>query len=229
LPTRFLALAEEYATIPFMSQLVNHQALSFLMKGTVMGFSIAAPVGPIGVLCIRRSLADGQRMGLVTGLGAATADAAYGCVAGFGLTAISGFLIGQKIWLGLLGGLFLCYLGIRTFMGNPAQGAAESRASGLLSAYLSTLFLTLTNPMTILSFMAVFAGLGLVTSSDYFAASALVGGVFVGSALWWLLLSSSVALLESRLDSDWMRVVNRLSGLVILVFGIYSLSTALLR
>lgn len=212
-----------------MPESVNYAAFTFVLKGLVMGLSIAAPVGPIGVLCIRRSLADGQRMGLVTGLGAATADAAYGCMAGFGLTALSGFLVGQKIWLGLLGGLFLCYLGIRTFMGNPAERAAESRASGLLSAYLSTLFLTLTNPMTILSFMAVFAGLGLVRSSDYFAASAMVGGVFVGSALWWLLLSSSVALFQSRINSDWMRLVNRLSGVVILAFGLYSLSMALLR
>ena len=224
-----LALLREYATIPFMSQLVNHQVLSFLMKGTIIGFSIAAPVGPIGVLCIRRSLAVGQRMGLVTGLGAATADAAYGCVAGFGLTAISGFLVGQKVWLGLLGGLFLCYLGIRTLVSNPAEHAAEVRPGGVLSAFLSTCFLTLTNPMTILSFIAVFAGLGLGKSPDYFAASAMVGGVFVGSALWWLLLSSSVALFQSRLNSDRMRLVNRVSGLVILDFGLYSLSMALLR
>src|SRR5204863_8595800 len=96
-------------------------ALSFMLKGLAIGFSIAAPVGPIGVLCIRRSLAEGRRIGLVTGLGAATADAAYGCVAAFGLTAISGFLVGQRGWLALLGGLFLCYLGIRIFSSRPAE------------------------------------------------------------------------------------------------------------
>src|ERR1051326_105106 len=121
--------------------------LTFLLKGLVIGFSIAAPVGPIGVLCIRRSLTEGRQMGLATGLGAATADAVYGCIAGFGLTAISSFLVGQKVWLGLLGGLFLCYLGIRTFVTKPAEKAAEVGGSGLLSAYLSTLFLTITNPM----------------------------------------------------------------------------------
>jgi len=110
--------------------------LSFLIKGIIIGFSIAAPVGPIGVLCIRRSLADGRHMGLVTGLGAATADALYGCVAGFGLTAISSFLVGQKIWLGFFGGLFLCYLGVRTFITKPVDNPAEIAGNGLLSAYL---------------------------------------------------------------------------------------------
>jgi threonine/homoserine/homoserine lactone efflux protein len=181
---------------------------ALMFKGMIIGFSIAAPVGPIGVLCIRRSLAEGRQMGLATGLGAATADAAYGCIAGFGLTAISSFLVGQKMWLGFLGGLFLCYLGVRTFISKPAEQAAQSRGNGLFSAYLSTLVLTLTNPMTILSFVAVFAGMGLGTVPNYFSAGALVAGVFVGSA-------------------DWMRLVNRVSGVVILTFGLYSLATCL--
>lgn len=203
--------------------------LEFLAKGLLIGLSIAAPVGPIGVLCIRRSLTDGSRIGLATGLGAATADAAYGCIAGFGLTAVSSYLVNQRMWLGVLGGLFLCYLGIRTLVSKPSEQAVGIRKNGLLSAYLSTLFLTLTNPMTILSFVAVFAGLGLGTSSDYFTAITLVAGVFLGSALWWLLLSRGVALFRSRITSGWMRAINRVSGSVILVFGIYSLSTNLLR
>jgi|ERR1022692_1040761 threonine/homoserine/homoserine lactone efflux protein len=204
-------------------------ALIFLLKGMVIGFAIAAPVGPIGVLCIRRSLAEGQHMGLATGLGAATADAAYGSVASFGLTAVSSFLIGQRFWLGLLGGLFLCYLGVRTFLSPPAERPAEIRSGGLLSAYLSTLILTLANPMTILSFLAVFAGFGLGTSPDYLAASALVAGVFIGSALWWLLLSSGVAIFRSRVGFRWMQVANRLSGGLIFAFGLYSLATLLFR
>jgi threonine/homoserine/homoserine lactone efflux protein len=204
-------------------------AFNFLFKGVIIGFSIAAPVGPIGVLCIRRSLAEGQKNGLATGLGAATADAAYGCVAGFGLTVISSFLVGHRFWLGFLGGLFLCYLGIRTFISKPSKQAAEVRGGGLFSAYLSTLFLTLTNPMTILSFVAVFAGFGLGASPDYLSASALVAGVFVGSALWWLLLSSGVALFRSRVSDGWMQAINRLSGGLILAFGLYALSTVLFR
>ena len=204
---------------------LGQMALNLLLKGVVIGFSIAAPVGPIGVLCIRRSLADGPKIGLVTGLGAATADAAYGCVAGFGLTAISSFLFGQKLWLGLLGGLFLCYLGLRTFLSEPAQEAAETEGSGVLAAYVSTLLLTLTNPMTILSFMAVFAGFGLGGSTNYFNAIALVAGVFAGSALWWMLLSSGVGLFRARLGCGWMQAINRLSGGIIMAFGLYALST----
>jgi threonine/homoserine/homoserine lactone efflux protein len=135
--------------------------VEFFIKGLVIGFSIAAPVGPIGLLCIRRSLADGTRAGLVTGLGAATADALYGCIAGFGLTAVSGFMVRQRVWLGLFGGAFLCYLGYRTMASKVADQPAENRAVRMLPAYGSTLVLTLSNPLTILSFAAVFAGLGL--------------------------------------------------------------------
>jgi threonine/homoserine/homoserine lactone efflux protein len=203
-------------------------SLNFMLKGMAIGFAIAAPVGPIGVLCIRRSLAEGRQIGLATGLGAATADAAYGCVAAFGLTTVSGFLVGQRWWLAFLGGLFLCYLGIRTFISKPAEAAAV-RSSGLLSAYFSTLLLTVTNPLTILSFAAVFAGLGLAAIPDYLAASALVAGVFLGSALWWLLLSSGVSLLRSRVGSTWVQTVNRLSGGVLLAFGLYALATSFFR
>ena len=122
-------------------------ALQLFLKGLILGFAIAAPVGPIGVLCIRRSLADGQLSGFATGLGAATADALYGCVAAFGLTAVSGFLVKQQFWLGLIGGIFLCYLGMRTFFAKARSNEENQKASGLLGAYLSTFFLTITNPM----------------------------------------------------------------------------------
>ena len=198
--------------------------LDFFIKGFAIGFAIAAPVGPIGVLCIRRSLAEGRQMGLVTGLGAATADAAYGCVAAFGLTAISGFLVGHQAWLGLVGGVFLCYLGVRTFISKPVEKAVDARGGGLSSAYMSTLFLTLTNPMTIVSFVAVFASLGLATSPNFLNAGLMVAGVFVGSACWWLLLSSGVARLRSQVTPYWMQAVNRASGGVIFAFGLYALS-----
>ena len=196
---------------------------SFLLKGVIIGFSIAAPVGPIAILCIRRSLAQGRRVGLATGLGAATADAVYGCIAGFGVTAISRFLVDQRLWLSAVGGLFLCYLGIRTFVSRPAEQAAEVRDRSLAAAYLSTLALTLTNPMTILSFVAIFAGLGLGASPNYAAATALVAGVFGGSALWWLLLSASVVSLRLLATPNWMRAINRISGATILAFGLYCL------
>src|SRR3954469_17033456 len=135
--------------------------LNFFLRGLAIGFSIAAPVGPIGILCIQRTLLKGRSSGFVSGLGAATADAAYGCVAGFGLMIISNFLTSQQSALRWVGGLFLCYLGVKTFLRQPAVDAASATSVNLLSDYTSTFFLTVTNPATILSFAAVFAGLGL--------------------------------------------------------------------
>jgi threonine/homoserine/homoserine lactone efflux protein len=198
--------------------------LSFYLRGLLIGFSIAAPVGPIGVLCIRRTLADGQLAGLVSGLGAATADAVYGWIAAFGLTFISTFLVSQQIWLRLVGGLFLLYLGVRTFLSRPASEGAAASASGLVGAYASTLVLTLTNPLTILSFAVVFAGLGLGSGTgDYLSAGLLVAGVFSGSALWWLMLSGGVGLLRSRFSYQALWWVNRISGILILSFGFVAL------
>jgi threonine/homoserine/homoserine lactone efflux protein len=193
-------------------------------RGLVIGFSIAAPVGPIGILCIRRTLSDGRSLGLVSGLGAATADAMYGCVAGFGLTFISGLLIDQQMWLRLFGGLFLCYLGVKTLLSKPAEQAAKVGGSGLLGAYASTFLLTLTNPLTILSFAAIFAGLGLAnTSGNYASAMMLVLGVFLGSASWWLLLSGGVGLFRDKFNTQGLLWVNRISGVIITIFGMIAL------
>jgi threonine/homoserine/homoserine lactone efflux protein len=161
----------------------------FFVKGFVIGFAIAAPVGPIGLLTIQRTLADGWRSGLATGLGAATADAAYGAVAAFGLTAISAFLLDHRLALQGAGGVFLCLLGARIFLREPvpASGTGDERRAG--RAYASSVFLTLTNPATLLSFTAVFAGAGLArTGGAWGAAAVMVGGVFLGSAAWWLVL-----------------------------------------
>lgn len=189
-----------------------------------MGFSIAAPVGPIGLLCIRHTLADGRAAGFASGLGAATADGLYGAVAAFGLTIISNVLIEQRLWLCLLGGAFLCYLGVRTFLAKPLQQAASGEGMPLAGAYISTFFLTLTNPLTILSFAAVFAGLGLGSAQrDYASALVLVLGVFAGSALWWLTLSTGVGLLRTRVGPRLLVWVNRSSGTIIAAFGVAAL------
>jgi threonine/homoserine/homoserine lactone efflux protein len=202
---------------------------ALLLKGVIIGLSIAAPVGPIGVLCIRRTLAEGRRAGLASGLGAATADAIYGCIAVFGLTFISGFLVSQQTWLRLIGGLFLCYLGARALLTRPAERPAAASGVGLSGVYASTFILTLTNPMTILSFAAVFAGLGLAnTGGDYVSALLLVGGVFLGSASWWLLLSGGVSLFRDRFGTSGLTWVNRVSGVVIIAFGVVALAGAAL-
>lgn len=199
--------------------------LALLFRGLLIGFSIAAPVGPIGVLCIRRTLADGRLSGLVSGLGAATADMLYGCVAGFGLTFISGFLVGQQLWLRLFGGLFLLYLGIKTLLSKPSEQAAKAEGSGLLGAYFSTFLLTATNPLTILSFVAIFAGLGLAnTNGSYASALVLVLGVFLGSAAWWLLLTGGVGLFRAKFNTQGLLWVNRISGVIITVFGVVALA-----
>ncbi|MGB6894976.1 MAG: LysE family transporter [Dehalococcoidia bacterium] len=198
--------------------------LSFLLKGVVIGFAIAAPVGPIGVLCIRTTLAEGRVAGLVTGLGAASADAIYGSIAAFGVTFVSEALIEQEEWFRLVGGLFLCYLGLRALLTAPVERAAVTRRGGLAAAYASTFLLTVVNPATILSFAAVFAGLGIASEGGhYLSAAALVLGVFAGSALWWLMLSGGVGALRSRFNPRGLRWVNHISGLIIAGFGVVAL------
>lgn len=201
---------------------------AFLLRGLVIGFSIAAPVGPIGVLCIRRTLADGRASGLASGLGAATADAVYGCIAGFGLTFLSNFLVSQQTWLRLIGGLFLCYLGIKTFLSRQTEQARAVRGRGFVQAFASTFFLTLTNPLTIISFSAIFAGLGLAGSGgSYLSAGVLVVGVFLGSALWWLILIGGIGIFREKFSRNEMRWVNRVSGAIIIGFGLLALASAI--
>ncbi len=202
--------------------------MNYLIKGFLLGFAIAAPVGPIGVLCIRRTLANGRLVGFLSGLGAATADMFYGSVAAFGLGVIQGLLISQKLWLRVLGGGYLLYLGIHTFLLKPSNTAAQTKSSnnGLFGAYLSTIFLTLTNPATIISFTVIFAGLGFANmNNDHLSAAFLVSGVFLGSAAWWLTLSTIIGLFRERFTPQWMIWVNRLAGIIISAFGIAAFAT----
>ncbi len=239
-------------------------------RGAALGLSIAAPVGPIGVLCIRRTLANGFRSGLASGLGAATADMLYGAVAAFGLTAISGFLIGQRLWIHLIGAVFLGYLGVRTLFAKSPAPTAQSGALGALTAtpsaagdppavaparasdtgdtpvkqgtttgvrppgaprlagaYGSTLLLTLANPTTILSFVAIFAGVGIASApGQYGGAASVVVGVFAGSALWWLLLCGGVSLARRAFSPRALRWVSALSGAILLGFAVFAVVTA---
>jgi|SRR5664279_6525084 len=188
-------------------------------QGFVLGFAIAAAVGPISLLVVRRTLAEGRLIGLASGLGVATADATYGGIAAFGLTAVTGVLVGGGRALGLVGGLFLIWLAWRTTTARlGVEAAATERHGGLAGAYLSILGLTLTNPLTILSFAALFAGLGF-SNRTLIEASLMTLGVFAGSAGWWVILSSAVAALRSRITPGWLRTVNLASGLAIAAFG----------
>jgi threonine/homoserine/homoserine lactone efflux protein len=174
---------------------------------------------------------NGFLYGLVTGLGVATADAIYGSMAAFGLTVVTTILVHLQIWIHLLGGLFLIYLGVRTLFRRPAEKAAQVGGGSHARAYLSIVLLTLTNPQTILSFAAIFAGLGITTSASpnngvsttSMDSLLVIGGVFLGSALWWLLLSGGISILRGRFTLRWLLWINRLAGCAILLFGLYAL------
>ncbi len=206
--------------------------LETLARGLVLGFSIAAVLGPIGVLCVRRTLSSGFAVGWLSGMGAATADAAYASLAAFSVTALTSLLVEQRLWLRLVGGVFLLYLGYKSLRARPRLESTSTATTtkGLLGAYASTLALTLSNPMTIMSFVGIFAGLGLGIGivGGLAAGVALVSGVFVGSAAWWLVLASGVSLLRTRLTPSLFKAVNVASGLVILAFGAQSLLTTFL-
>lgn len=195
--------------------------IGLFVKGAIIGFSIAAPVGPIGILCIRKTLQHGRLSGLFSGLGAAIADGLYGIIAAFGLTLISDFLIAEQFWLRLIGGTFLLYLGIKTFFAKAKEKSDMISHGNLFNDCLFTFFLTMTNPMTILSYLAVFASVGISPAQNtYFGASKLAFGVFIGAALWWLMLSEGVTLFRKKVTTRVMVWINRAAGLIITTFGL---------
>jgi threonine/homoserine/homoserine lactone efflux protein len=203
------------------------EPIVFLLKGIFIGFAMAVPIGPIGIMCVRTTLTEGRLRGLVIGLGAATADLLYGCAAAFGLTIVSNVLASEQFWIRLVGGTLLVFLGVRTFRAQPADPKSNVRSSGILGSYFYTVFLTLTNPLTIFAFIAVFATLGLVNGLDYLSASILVAGVFIGSCLWFLLLGSGVTLFRDKLDAVGLQWVNRIAGILIIVSGVIAIGTLL--
>ena len=194
------------------------------LKGLAFGFILAATVGPMWVLCLRRTLAAGALVGLTSGMGIAVADGFYGAVAAFGLTAISGFLLAHAFWIGLVGAAFLIYLGVKALLAKPAVERNDEDGAGISAAFLSTLGLTLTNPPTILAFAAIFAGLGLVSNANYGAAALIVLGVFLGSAAWWVILAAGAGRLRSRIRPTHLRAVNIVSGIAILGFAAWQLA-----
>jgi threonine/homoserine/homoserine lactone efflux protein len=197
------------------------------IRGFILGFTIAAAVGPISLLVIRRTLAEGRVIGLASGLGVATADGTYGAIAAFGLGAITQVLVDARPALGLAGGAFLLWLAWTTARAEPHDPAtAPRRRGGLAGAYLSILGLTLTNPITILSFGALFAGLG-VTGGDAAGAALITLGVFLGSCAWWVLLTSVVAIVRGRVTTIWIRRINVASGLAIAAFAVFSIASVL--
>jgi threonine/homoserine/homoserine lactone efflux protein len=197
------------------------------LKGLAFGFLLAATVGPMWVLCFRRTMEHGALAGFVSGMGIAVADGLYGAVAAFGLTAISGFLLQHNYWIGLVGAVFLVYLGVKTLIARPALNTGTEGNVSLGKAFVSTLGLTLANPPTILAFVAIFAGLGLASKADYGSASLVVLGVFVGSASWWIVLAAGAGWLRGRIGPALFRAINIVSGLTILGFAVWQLAAVL--
>ena len=203
-------------------------ALPLPLRGLIIGFTIAAAVGPISLLVIRRTIEHGRIYGFASGLGVATADASYGAIAAFGLTALTGMLVSGRVVLGLVGGVIIAILGIRTMRSRPGAIATDVERPGLAGAFGSIYGLTMTNPMTILSFVALFAGIGLVNGSTSFLDATVVTlGVLAGSALWWLLLVGFAGLLRGRVSTGALLWVNRISGAALVAFGIVAVWVAL--
>lgn len=192
---------------------------TFFLKGIAIGFFMAIPIGPIGIMCIRKTLTKGRLSGLIIGLGAATADLFYGCVAAFGLTIISDTLNNQRIWIRIVGGALLFFLGIKTFCAQPKDPKLKISGSGRLRSYFTVVVLTLTNPLTIFAFIAVFAAFGLGDGLSFFSAIILVVGVFIGSCLWFFFLTSGTIIFRKKLDLVGLKWVNKIAGILIIISG----------
>jgi threonine/homoserine/homoserine lactone efflux protein len=195
--------------------------LVFFVKGIVVGIVIAVPVGPVGVMCIRRTVFEGKLAGFVSGLGAATADAVFGIIAGFGLTVVSDWLLGYQHWLRIAGACLLLAVGGHSLLAKqpPRLGSARNPES-LSWYYVSTFALTLTNPITILAFLAIFAAVGLTGAEATLGRAAiLVLGVWVGSLLWWLALSFGVGFFIRSFEPRHLVWINRGSGAILFLSG----------
>lgn len=186
--------------------------------------AVAAPVGPISVLCIGRTLSGGVGSGMASGLGAATADGIYAALAAFSLSMVYDFFLRQQVFIRAIGGSFLLCLGVRYFFSRPRGAIGSAQRGSRWADSASTFFLTLANPPTILFFLALFASLGTGRdSSGGSAAGLLVAGVFIGSSVWWLILSLLVSAFRKKITIERMRWTNRFSGLILLGFGLWAL------
>jgi threonine/homoserine/homoserine lactone efflux protein len=195
--------------------------LYHVIQGVLIGLVVAVPVGPLGLLCINRSLMLGPLAGLASGLGVASADALAAGIAALGISLVSDFLVEYQIVLRLIGGIFLCVLGYRIYRTEPAAKVPTISTNGLLGAYATTFFLTFSNPVTILSFVAIYAGWHVPTlHGRYLSASLLMAGVFIGSGLWWALLFAGFTLFRLNVSHGFLGWIHRISGTVIVGFGI---------
>ncbi len=199
--------------------------LHFIVEGIIIGLAIEAPIWPISVLCIRRSLVKNPLSGILTWLGSSTSDVFYWLIAGFWLTLLPRFFVDNQWWFQSIGILFLFYLGIKTFFEKPKEEKAEKiKRKGLLSDYLSTFVLSIINPMTIFFFAAIFAGIGVSNKSI----PSTILGIFIGSVLWWIMLSNSVGVFRKKINNQVFKWINRISGIIIIIFAIIIIANLIL-
>lgn len=193
---------------------------SLYIQGFIIGLTLAVPVGPISLICIQRTIADGRLHGILSGLGVTTADSFYAAVAFLGLTAVSGLIISHQIFFRLLAGLILVLVGIRIWMSKPVRIEVSPVHEPYYKDYLSMLAITIANPLTIIFFVAILPGFGFVIGgSTILSGLIFVGGVFSGSAAWWFVLCGLVGSVRSRISSGNLTTINRISGVLIAVFG----------
>jgi threonine/homoserine/homoserine lactone efflux protein len=202
--------------------------LSPFVQGIIIGLTLAVPVGPLSLLCIRRAVDSGRLHGIVSGIGVATADSLYAAVAVLGLTVVSGFIISQQLFFRVIAGLVLIAVGTRVFFTAPAEPGVDGGHESLAKDYLSLLAIALANPITIIFFLVVLPGFGIVLGGMSLVTSAeFVLGIFSGSVLWWVVLCGAVGSVRSRLNTRNLQVINRVSGVLIVLFGIGTLALLL--
>lgn len=205
------------------------EGLGVLVRGAILGFVIAAPVGPIGLLCIRRTLEHGPATGFATGLGAAVADTFYGALAAFGVQVAIDWLREHETAFQLIGGAFMLFVAIRGFAADGPRRNADHRPDppGMFGNFATGLAITIGNPLTIAAFVAIFAAFGPGVGLARFDAATLVLGVFIGSASWWLLLNTGVAAIRHKISENWFLAINRTAAVLLAALGIYAVALGL--
>jgi len=202
--------------------------LGFFIKGLIVGFLASIPLGPVGVLCIQRTINKGRFSGIISGMGAATVDSFFALVAALGLTFIINFIEEQQFFIQIIGGGVVVFLGAKIFYTNPVKQIRRHRRkkNKLIEDYFSVLFLTISNPLAIFLFVAAFAGIGIVSSKDNSLDSSLiVGGVFVGAMAWWAILTFFIDLFRKRFRLKQLWWINKIAGVILVIFGALAMLT----
>lgn len=204
-------------------------SLPLFIKGLLIGIIVAAPMGPVNILCIHRTITCGRVAGLTTGLGAALGDAAFALVAAAGITAVSAFVEAHEAWFRVPGGLMLLILGLKLWLSHPHYEQREINGHGMARSMLATFILTVSNPITIAAFVALFVAWGMSSGLNVPQSAEVVSGVFVGSMVWWVALVVLIGLLHSKIEDRHMLLLNRITAAAVIAFGLYAIDSVTLR